>query len=391
MQVNPRSQRLIDLVYAALLGESSWQAFLGELSAALPNGKATMFYHDAHASAGALQLSSGMDAGLTAEYEKHYARINPWMHGATTRPLGRAVIADSMLPRSELTRTEFFNDFLQPRDVHTGIGVTLRREEACNFLLSVISADVEEADAREVVDCVQAVVPHLQRAFDYYRRGQVGLLGFLSDNGLGPLRVGVLHLGPRLKVHQANSIARQLSETSQCFRIDCSGRFRCCDASLLGFIEAALAAWPSGSGASLRTFLVRRHGSELPLRMTVLAPRQECDQAYFRGPECILLVEDPQLDLGPAVEEFGVFYRLTSAERRVVLGLASGLTVEQVAAEAGTSIGTIRVQLKQVFGKTGLRRQADLIRLVCGLAASSLSGLYSASPAQADCDGEPRP
>jgi hypothetical protein len=339
VQLHPRSQRLIDLVYAALLGESSWQAFLEELSAALPIGKATMFYHDAHTSAGALQLSAGIDTSLTAEYEKHYARINPWMRGATTRPLGRVVVADAMLPRSELARTEFYNDFLRPRDVHTGIGVTLRREEACNFLLSVMSADVDEADAREVVDSVQAVVPHLQRAFDYYRRGQAGLFGLLSDTGFGPLRVGVLHLGPHLKVRRANTIARQLSETSQSFRIDCSGRFRCCDANVIGFIEAALAAWPSGGGAPLRAFLVRRQDSELPLRMTVLAPRQECDQAFFRGPECILLVEDPQLDLAPAVEEFGAFYRMTSAEKRVVLGLASGLTVEQVAAEAGTTTG----------------------------------------------------
>lgn len=114
--------------------------------------------------------------------------------------------------------------------------------------------------------------------------------------------------------------------------------------------------------------------------MTVLAPRLETEAAFFRGPECILLVEDPQLELGPAVEEFGAFYRLTAAERRVVLGLASGLTVEQISAGAGNSAGTTRVQLKQVFAKTGLRRQADLVRLVCGLAASPLAGLYSTPP-----------
>lgn len=388
VQVHPRSQRLIDLVYAALLGESSWQAFLEELSAALPNGKATMFYHDAHTSAGALQLSAGIDTGLTAEYEKYYARINPWMRGATTRPLGRVVVADAMLPRSELARTEFYNDFLRPRDVHTGIGVTLRREEACNFLLSVMSADVDEADAREVVDSVQAVVPHLQRAFDYYRRGQAGLLGLLSDNGFGPLRVGIFHLVPRLKVRQANAIARQLGETSRSFRIDCSGRFRCSDQRVLDFIEMTLAAWPEGSkGPPVRTFLVRRHDCELPLRITALAPRQEGEAAFFRGPECILLVEDPQLELAPAVEEFGAFYRLTTAERRVVLGLAGGLTVEQIAAEAGNSAGTTRVHVKQIFAKTALRRQADLVRLVCGLAASPLAGLYSAAAGREPADG----
>jgi hypothetical protein len=52
------------------------------------------------------------------------------------------------------------------------------------------------------------------------------------------------------------------------------------------------------------------------------------------------LVEDPQLELAPAVEEFGAFYRLTAAERRVVLGLARGLTIEQISAGSGNSAGT---------------------------------------------------
>jgi DNA-binding CsgD family transcriptional regulator len=379
VQVDPRSQRLIDLVYAALLGESSWQAFLDELRTLLPNGKAVLFYHDPRTAAGALQLTAEIEPSLSAQYEAYYSRINPWMKSAATRQIGRVVAADAMLPRSELIQTEYYNDYLRPRDVHTGIGVTLLREESCNFLLSVMCADAEETRILEAADCVQAIVPHMKRAFDFYRRDACSGFAVLSGSGLGAIRAGILHLGQRFKVRQANAIARQLGEASQSFRIDSSGRFRCCDSRVVDFIEAALSAWPGAhNGPPVQTFLVRRHDSELPLRMTVLAPRMETETAFFRGPECILLVEDPQLELAPAVEEFGAFfYRLTAAERRVVLGLASGLTIEQISAGAGNSAGTTRGQLKQVFAKTGLRRQADLVRLVCGLAASPLAGLYS--------------
>lgn len=230
MQIHPRSQRLIDLVYAALLGEASWQAFLDELHTLLPNGKAVLFYHDPRTSAGALRLTAEIEPSLSAQYEAYYSRINPWMKSAVTRQIGRVVAADAMLPRSELIRTEYYNDYLRPRDVHTGIGVTLLREESCNFLLSVMGADAEEARILEAADCVQAVVPHLKRAFDFYRRDAASRLGVLSGQGLGAMRAGILHLGQRFKVHLANAIARELSETSQSFGIDSSGRFRCCDA-----------------------------------------------------------------------------------------------------------------------------------------------------------------
>jgi DNA-binding CsgD family transcriptional regulator len=57
-------------------------------------------------------------------------------------------------------------------------------------------------------------------------------------------------------------------------------------------------------------------------------------------------------------------YGLSRAEARVVALLARGYRLDQVADALGVAYETVRKHLKQVFGKTGTARQAELVRLL---------------------------
>ena len=67
-------------------------------------------------------------------------------------------------------------------------------------------------------------------------------------------------------------------------------------------------------------------------------------------------------------------FGLTPTEARLLGAIATGSTVEDYALQRGVSVGTARVQLKQIQTKTGQRRQSDLVRLVLSSAAAHLSG-----------------
>jgi DNA-binding CsgD family transcriptional regulator len=56
-------------------------------------------------------------------------------------------------------------------------------------------------------------------------------------------------------------------------------------------------------------------------------------------------------------------YRLTPAEVRVALHLIDGGDLGSCAETAGVGLGTVRAQLKSIFAKTGVNRQAALVRL----------------------------
>jgi DNA-binding CsgD family transcriptional regulator len=81
---------------------------------------------------------------------------------------------------------------------------------------------------------------------------------------------------------------------------------------------------------------------------------------------CILVVAAvarPQIASAQILQDL---FDLTPAEARVARGIAAGKTIRDIAGEAGLAYGTVRQQLKSVFGKTGVSRQADLVGLLVG-------------------------
>lgn len=64
----------------------------------------------------------------------------------------------------------------------------------------------------------------------------------------------------------------------------------------------------------------------------------------------------------PAVLES--FYKLSPAEADVAMRVARGMSRDEVAAARGTSVGTVKAQLKSIFAKLDVSREAELIVLL---------------------------
>jgi DNA-binding CsgD family transcriptional regulator len=86
----------------------------------------------------------------------------------------------------------------------------------------------------------------------------------------------------------------------------------------------------------------------------------------FAAASCVLVitaVAHPEIASTQVVQ--GLF-DLTPAEARVARGIAAGKTVDDLAYETGLAVGTVRQQLKSVFNKTGVSRQAELVGILVG-------------------------
>ncbi len=57
-------------------------------------------------------------------------------------------------------------------------------------------------------------------------------------------------------------------------------------------------------------------------------------------------------------------YDLSAAECDLVIALSSGLTVNEIAEKKKLSLHTVRTQIKNIYSKTGFKRQSDLIKAV---------------------------
>lgn len=77
-----------------------------------------------------------------------------------------------------------------------------------------------------------------------------------------------------------------------------------------------------------------------------------------------IFVADPERTPAPTLQQLQCQFGLTVTEARVAIELLSRDGVAAIAGELGTSVGTVKTHLRRIFGKTGVRRQSDLVRLL---------------------------
>ena len=107
-----------------------------------------------------------------------------------------------------------------------------------------------------------------------------------------------------------------------------------------------------------------RPSGKRPLSVLIRSLSQDRDASSSERPMAVVFVSDPdqRLDVDPA----GVkdLYGLTPAEAAVASLVGVGRPVLEAARRLGVQTNTVRMQLKQVYAKTGARRQSALVYLI---------------------------
>ncbi len=363
--------RLTDLIYAAMLGEVPWQAFVDEIGQGLPGGRTTLFFHDPGRGSGRYLLTSNMDPGDVRAYNETYAPLNPWMPGAARRPVGLGVVAEQMLDPSVLRRSILYNDYLKPLDCHSATGITIERTDGRLFLLSVLTSRPDPEANLGHAQTLTAIGPHLRRAFRHMRQhDQQGRSWQAAMDALG---VGVVVIGPGGVARRVSELASELMGRSRSLTFDRRGRLQFTDGDLAGAVAAMLHR--DTPPARVHEQILIHDGCAL--RVIVVRIVADALSEALQGPTVLVLL-DPltgehngtRPDLR-ALSGLALHYRLTPAETEVLQALASGLTLDQISRLRDVTRETVKAQVRSLFTKTGTRRQADLVRLVLTLRSST--------------------
>jgi DNA-binding CsgD family transcriptional regulator len=117
------------------------------------------------------------------------------------------------------------------------------------------------------------------------------------------------------------------------------------------------------------TMVLRRPRSPQPLHLLV-APVRGTDRfnVVHRHAAAIVFISDPFRNPLPSEWLLQQYYGFTPAEAEIAARIGAGRSLEEIANERGTTIGTIRWYNKQVLAKTGCSNRAQLVRqLTMGL------------------------
>ncbi|ATU90818.1 helix-turn-helix transcriptional regulator [Phyllobacterium zundukense] len=355
---------LVDLIYASFLEETSWQQFLDRLAMTMPEGRSTLFYHDAASGAGAFSLHSGLTDQQVNDYNNHYSRINPWMPKALKRKIGLGVTASQMLAHDELEKTEFYNDYLLPAGARSAVGVTILRDQDRSFFLSVLTCRKEHNQNLPAAQILTRLAPHLARVFEHYQTASINKSVAQAGTRLLDLfDLGIIVVGDGGIVKTVSARAQSMLDEGGDIRLSFCGKLQINSSAASRVLHSMLSG--RDQEPKFQAFLLDH------IRMTIINVQQDQLSSFFNGPTAVLLLEPRNNRYSPAdLHDFSDRYMLTAAETRALRGLFSGKSVDGIAADAGLSRETIRSQVKSLYAKANVRSHVELLRLVTFLSSN---------------------
>jgi DNA-binding CsgD family transcriptional regulator len=99
-----------------------------------------------------------------------------------------------------------------------------------------------------------------------------------------------------------------------------------------------------------------------------LAAASATDEVVVSSARVIISMRDPRAFLMLTSDMVSATLNLSPTEARVVLALANGKRLQEIAEEGGSKITTVRSQLAAAQRKTGTHSQIELVRLLLTLA-----------------------
>ena len=357
---------VIDRFYEAAVQPELWRTVLHEASLALgAEGCRLTKYQDSRNSGGF--WSQGVDELAHRLIHEGWAQRNPRAERALPLSSRKAVFTEAdLFTPEELDELPFNAELVGRLGFRWFAGALLARSPGASTFLIAERRREQGAFSSGEISAIERLAPHLQRAAQLalrLRAGQGdGMLDAFEQMGCGGILIDflgrALRLNGKARRHVGNGIALA------CGQVTASERGA--DASLQRLIGSVLRPGaPHDAPVQGAVALPRRSGRPLILHA---APIVGSAEDVFQHAKAILMLVDPDELEVPLDALLRQAFGLTRSEAQIAIGLAQGLDLQEVAATRGISLGTTRVQLKNVFVKTDTHRQADLVALMTRIA-----------------------
>ena len=360
---------IADTFHSAAFGHVAWTAALGALGAATGSSHGALVCYGS-ARAVDLNLITGVESDYAEEFVAHGGgdpARNPRLRAAMdARLLAPYSDLDFMSPDA-IANEPFYQDFLVRRDIPHFCAAVLDRSPT-----SVVAVGVGRTAAEGEIEAAQRrlfkmVAPHVRNA--YLTQLALNDQGYrLVAGALGQLTIAAFICDEQRRVKATTPLGEAVASEESVLRIRRGylAPIRHPDVEEFAAALRPVAQCRDVPGRPFARSLVVHDSAERPSVVDVIA-LPTSPGTLQTSPHMLVISRDhARRRHGPSddTRTLQAAYRLAPAEAQVAVGIASGLTVEEIARNRGVAVATVRVQLRAVFEKMGVRRQADLIILV---------------------------
>jgi len=336
-----------------------------------------LLVHDFEQGSGRFERAVGIPVDAQFSYRRTHSRNNPWLRSEAPFRNGTPVVRGSDIVGAEtLKASAFYRNWMRSTGLLHHLFLVIDRRGSTISLLVLARRDGKADFGEDIVHELQALSPTLGRALEagsgtrHLRSVERAVL-----RAIDALPIGVVVLDRNGGVIEANPFARAtidsgmgLTTVDGVLATDIGTR----RIKLRDLIERPRESGARSGVDDVAMLPVPRQASQRPLTVMLL-PLEETDGGGEPAPAALLFIGDPERPVIFDQTRIARLYGLSRAESRVAALLASGHRLEQIAERLGIAYETVRKHLKQIFGKTGTFRQAELVRmLVTGPAGLSI-------------------
>jgi DNA-binding CsgD family transcriptional regulator len=366
---------LIDLAYEAATDPGLWTRLMERFADLLHADGALLSQFDLVTGEGG-GIIARVDPAMPTVYRRDFADKNILNNVSDLDDYlsnwSPSVMTDEdWIPKEDLVRSDYYNGFLKPQDIHSVLMIRLTlKHRRLNALNIHRGAAAEQFGGRDL-EVVARVQPHLIRALKLGETIAARDALFADAGDRFDASANALYLiDGDSRVLRANRIGESLAASGEGPTIR-AGRLTASSPAESRRLEALVRAAASPDPDLRRggSMMFARGECGLPLAVTVtpLKPQRGILGAAARVLVCVLNMEgEIAFPAALMTELFG----LTSAEARVASLLFAGTRPKDAAEQLRVSGHTIHVHIAHLFEKTGVRRQSELVRLMMRLSVS---------------------
>lgn len=351
---------LIDAIYVAGAEPERWHDALTQMADATGSLDATMGGQTA--SQVQMLISARTDPDFVRSYAQYYHTRNPMQLASIVQPVGVAVLDTMMLDVAHFRASEFYNDWCRPQGFLTGGSINLAASGGWRATVMVSGAHGYEPDKLKLL---QTLAPHLCRAFQLNQvLHESRALGLGAMAALEHIDKGAFIVDRQGHARAANGVAERILESHDGLFLR-GGRLVAGTMGETAAIDRAIANCERGAvDASGAALTVTRSDTRSPLNLLCVPFPTTSWWPGFEKNIALVFVTDRDARLEQQTRRLRHRYGLTAAEGALAWEIARTGGRQSAAASRGVSVATARSQLSSIFDKTGVRRQAELVRLL---------------------------
>lgn len=357
--------RIVGRIYSGALHTEHLHQALEELRCVLAANFISLILHVSDAEDVALMLVAG---SRQVEGRVAFFKYFPSDTPMASLPVDRVFCVDDLMSVTEWENSRYYREYARPSDVYHVMGADLATQSGI-IRLRIARAHGQPAFSEQDKALCSRLLPHLRCSLDFHslldRRESMGKV---YSEAINRLSIASLVLDEAGNILQFNAVARTLlSQADGLKRVGSrlEASYPSDNRELYKLIRYAA---ESRAGLNIQSvsgaISVARPSGQVSLGV-VIEPIRSTGWVEGPGqPVAMVYVRDAVGGVQMSSKVAQDLFAFTPAETTLALELANGLSLEETAEKLGITRNTARAHLRSIFAKTGIKRQAELVRVI---------------------------